>query len=594
MADNFCPYLGSVSDPMSCTTHASEDNLCYATGQGEAVSIAHQKKYCLGGKLTTCPRFPAEPTLVAIGLPVAAQDMEELEVEEDLVAFQDGEEFEGDDVAAFESLEEDNVLEDELEPEREPPFADEPLPESPIPTAARVDGSTTIIGKAASSPEDFYFENVRPEPLGSTSNLPFATLPESSPQMAGRTIEMPPTNQRDISARASQSTLTGGTIPFDDEGLAPPTRTNASTMFGPGAHQPASNVTEQMRSLSDFDESPSDSVYDPTVILPEIRMAQPAPERMPRSGPGSSMGLPEPPRPSPPKGAAASGAANLPRRPAGVDPNWLARHTASQAALNQKNTASSQRMGRPPAGVAPESVLTPTPIYGPVRPFSRHRSSGERQPRDGSAAASTRSNAYLYLSILSTLFAVLLICGGSFLIFRSLSAGEQDIARPMGSVSGEKLVFSTLPTTFSEDSSVPTPASVPGAEPTLTVSLADTATATAEPMATDTPALTSTASSTPTKIPTATEPPTATPTDTATATAAPTETASATAVPMETWTAIALTLDSVLSSAELASPQAAVLAAASTGEPSLPDVSATGQPPTANQQRPKSQHRWSR
>ena len=642
MADNFCPYLGSVSDPMSCTTHASEDNLCYATGQGEAVLIAHQKKYCLGGKLTTCPHFPAEPTLVPIGRPAAIQDVDEedAEVEEDLVAFEDGDDVERDDLAAFESSEDDDILDDELEPEREPPFLDEPVPERPVPSATGIYGRTTRIGKAIPSPEDFYFENVRSEPFESTSKGPFATPPQSSPQKAGRTIEMPPTNQRDIPDRTSQSTLTGGTIPFDDESLAPAARADASTLFGPGPYQPASFVTEQMRSLSDFDESPPDSVYDPTVILPAVRTAQPAPERIPRSSPGFNVGLPEPTRPSPPKGAVSSGAANLTKRPAGIDPNWLARHTAAQAALNQKG-ATSPQMGRPSVEAVPESVVRPTPIYGPVRPFSRQRSGTDRQPQDRSATESSRASVYLYLSILGTLFAALLICGGALLIFRGLSAGEQDVTQSLGSMSDERLVLSTLPTTFSADGSVtaqpvdvlpgaaaaaassggPTSespavelastdeasavaevalgeemASTPAhgfaseAESTPTALLAEPATAsaepvatdtpvaaaTAEPMATDTPAPTSTPSFTPTKVPSPTEPPTATLTDTATATAAPTETASATATSTATWTVVAPTSDAALSSVELASSGAGVLAAASTGEPSGPAESATG------------------
>ncbi len=63
MTENICPYLGSLGDPLSCTTAATEDNLCYATGEGDLITKPHQKKYCLSGKMTGCPHFPAESTL---------------------------------------------------------------------------------------------------------------------------------------------------------------------------------------------------------------------------------------------------------------------------------------------------------------------------------------------------------------------------------------------------------------------------------------------------------------------------------------------------------------------------------------------------
>ena len=127
MTDNFCPYLGSVGDPMSCTTHESEDNLCYAAGQGAPISLSHQKKYCLGGKLTTCPHFPAEPTLDAaaqLPVPVPVEE-EDLEGEEELEEIEDWDEIEVGEVEA--SLDEDEVLEDDLDLEEDRPILEEPL-----------------------------------------------------------------------------------------------------------------------------------------------------------------------------------------------------------------------------------------------------------------------------------------------------------------------------------------------------------------------------------------------------------------------------------------------------------------------------------
>lgn len=61
-----CPLLGSLSEQGVHLNYPSFENRCYATGQSEAVPLAQQQFFCLGGQYGSCPRY----VLATEGAPV--------------------------------------------------------------------------------------------------------------------------------------------------------------------------------------------------------------------------------------------------------------------------------------------------------------------------------------------------------------------------------------------------------------------------------------------------------------------------------------------------------------------------------------------
>jgi hypothetical protein len=63
-----CPLLGSLSEQGVHLNYPNFENRCYVTGQSEAVPLAQQQFFCLGGQYATCPRY----SLATTGKPVVA------------------------------------------------------------------------------------------------------------------------------------------------------------------------------------------------------------------------------------------------------------------------------------------------------------------------------------------------------------------------------------------------------------------------------------------------------------------------------------------------------------------------------------------
>jgi hypothetical protein len=55
MADDFCPYLGSVNSEDEHTRHPSRWNLCYALEEPQSISLLDQRGLCLGANYFECP-----------------------------------------------------------------------------------------------------------------------------------------------------------------------------------------------------------------------------------------------------------------------------------------------------------------------------------------------------------------------------------------------------------------------------------------------------------------------------------------------------------------------------------------------------------
>ncbi len=55
MADDFCPYLGSVNGEDKHTNHPSRWNLCYALEEPQPVGLLDQRELCLGANYFECP-----------------------------------------------------------------------------------------------------------------------------------------------------------------------------------------------------------------------------------------------------------------------------------------------------------------------------------------------------------------------------------------------------------------------------------------------------------------------------------------------------------------------------------------------------------
>ena len=619
MADNVCPYLGSVDDPMSCTTHASEDNLCYATGEGEVVSRSHQKKYCLGGKLAMCTRFPADPALNMIReaadtmSPVRRDETEfedELEHEAAVFAASAGIEIDEPDGVDEEYFDEEFDFEDapavaEKTPARtaDDPIRFEAAPESTSTGSSDLGQENVSVGTGS---DDFYFEDIEPEtavvsPMAATPRIPIDPEP---PGEMGKTVSIPPvgTQSQQRPAFTSQETLAGQ--PLAGGEVQRPAADGTS--HSPVDAHPADRMNGTIPISPDFGGA-SDSVYDPTLILPVIKppvappLVEPTPKVRKQRG-----GIPEPALAHPANGAKAANGSAARKNVAGVDPNWIARHKASQAVLNQRTTLSNDAQGVNGAGAIPEPILRPAEIQGPVKPMIRQagpaESTRERRPESNTGS---RSRAYLYVSMLTTILSLLLICGGGAMVYHSLAASETEaglsgVESPAGYVSmvltttpeaGSPIVpVEALPTAEERSADVPptitpdegvtesAPTTVASTEVAMAAADDDstsTASGSSEPTAevivigpseaaeeateepTDEPAATATPRPTRTPTLTATSTPedTATPTETATSTTTPEPTSSAT--PSRTATATATpTAESTATSANTATATA--------------------------------------
>lgn len=60
-----CPHVGSLDDPQTHYCFLTDENICYATGRPEAISLSEQRTACLGGGFDSCPRFVSAGLLVA-------------------------------------------------------------------------------------------------------------------------------------------------------------------------------------------------------------------------------------------------------------------------------------------------------------------------------------------------------------------------------------------------------------------------------------------------------------------------------------------------------------------------------------------------
>ncbi|HEB65924.1 MAG TPA: hypothetical protein ENJ02_10350 [Chloroflexi bacterium] len=52
-----CPYLGLETDPQTCYTFPSEDNLCHRLSTPQPIDVQHQSAYCLTPQYTECRIF---------------------------------------------------------------------------------------------------------------------------------------------------------------------------------------------------------------------------------------------------------------------------------------------------------------------------------------------------------------------------------------------------------------------------------------------------------------------------------------------------------------------------------------------------------
>ena len=286
MADNICPYLGSVGDSMSCTTHASEDNLCYAASEGEATSKSHQKKFCLGGKLTRCSRFPSSPTLDALpatatAIPPTEDDEFEIVEEADGVSLGDLTMFEPLDEEEYAITEEADLEEADFLPEETvfeesaPAIEREPLPEDVYFDALEEQLEQDI---AAPIADDFYFDELNKVASGVQSADVGSDEPVV-PEQTGQTISMTPVgvrNQEEFGFVA-QETLAGEELLAKGESsIAPPPSDRASQL--PEYVPPASKDERLEAAGTTPDPKETSSVYDPTVVLPAVAAAHAIPE----------------------------------------------------------------------------------------------------------------------------------------------------------------------------------------------------------------------------------------------------------------------------------------------------------------------------
>ena len=64
-----CPRLGLVGDPASRALFATNAHRCFASSVPAAVTVAHQRAYCLGARHRQCPVFgqstPVQPDSAA-------------------------------------------------------------------------------------------------------------------------------------------------------------------------------------------------------------------------------------------------------------------------------------------------------------------------------------------------------------------------------------------------------------------------------------------------------------------------------------------------------------------------------------------------
>jgi hypothetical protein len=67
-----CPHLGLSGDRESHFSYAEAAHRCFATEKPGAISIEHQKEFCLTGSCTSCPRF-VQPVPVAVEATSASQ-----------------------------------------------------------------------------------------------------------------------------------------------------------------------------------------------------------------------------------------------------------------------------------------------------------------------------------------------------------------------------------------------------------------------------------------------------------------------------------------------------------------------------------------
>jgi LPXTG-site transpeptidase (sortase) family protein len=305
------------------------------------------------------------------------------------------------------------------------------------------------------------------------------------------------------------------------------------------------------------------SVYDPTLILPAVAAAHGIPEEALPAGRNSDRGLPEPALSSAPGGAKSPNGMRSQKELSGVDPNWVARHTAVQAALSQDAASAANGNGKASAESMPEVVLRPTQIQGPARPTARPVNPlASAQERASASVSSGRSRTFLYVSLTTVLLALLLVCGGSFLVFHSLSANEQGMAIPLAGTPVDSVAVLAVPAA-NEEPTLPAlqPTPTPGEEidtvilsPTMpeelivestpaTATTAATVGATTAVVETPTPVDTPTPEDTVAPSPSPTSESTVAPTPTAVPTETETTTATATlmrpATPTETWTATA-------------------------------------------------------
>lgn len=590
MTQNICPYLGSLGDPLSCTTAATEDNLCYATGEGDLITKPYQKKYCLSGKMTSCPQFPAESTLSTFSTATAPL----AEGESAARSKPSRSSHRGTRRPVTDRVAEgaDEYFEDTL-PATEGGFDARHIGKDAGPEDAYFDVlQVGLLGDA--TPDDFYFDDL--EKAAAAAPTERKPIREEPAIPSGNTvlIDLNEVKAKKGHVAPAASTAPGRSSPTPERATpvaAPPVRAQerptsveppVRTSPANTPEAPASTPTVASAAAAPATAAPSTNLYDNTTVIPTV-------QRPPATGDTArpNLGMPEPAKPT------AKPTQPEEKRPrknyAGADPSWLARQIAEQA-----RPVPNGSMPESPRPVKPAPALVPNParIRPPVvstAPAAATQSFPEQLPEVPPKLPQSRT--LLYLSLSTGVLAVVLVCVGTLVLRGNLLAGGSNILAAIGATapavamatpaesaaapliaptataSAAETVTGTVPTvaalvtdtgataTAASATDTPAPETTATPEPATQTATA-TATATAPPP-TDTPA--PTASPMPSASPTAKPTDTPVPTDTSIPTATPSATATPTSIPSSTATVAPTATESPAPASTLASAQSYVV-----------------------------------
>jgi LPXTG-site transpeptidase (sortase) family protein len=571
MTENICPYLGSLGDPLSCTTCATEDNLCFSTGDGDLITKPHQKKYCLSGKMTSCSQFPAESTLSTFSTTTASAT-----ASEPAARPKPSRQAPGRSSYRMPSRPVAEPAADEV---------DEYL--ASMPSGADRDLNAFSLGKDA-GPEDAYFDAVGPLGDATPEDSYFDDLDKAAAashaaerqpahdepvRPFGNTVLMDLNEVKGAKKGRPASGPTNGDVARGRPGPAPevatpisasparpqekPAYTPATAPVEPPVKTPvmppratngpvnAPSFSATATSASTADSSPT-SLYDNTTVLPTVQRPPATETAKP------DLGMPESAKPT------AKPTRLEEKRPrkdyAGADPSWMARQIAEQA--KPAGNGSLPENPRPPKP-APALVPNPARIKPPVAPAAPVAVQPFPEQLPIVTPSARRSRVLLYLSLSTGLLAVLLVCLGTLVLRGNVLVGGSNILAANGTTATviatpAEMAAASLADQTSTALVDPTATVTPTAEPVTDPATAAAAPATAAPViatslpptvapATDTavPTIASVATETPAPTATATPEP---PTPTATATVAPSETLAptSTASPVPSATAIGL------------------------------------------------------